>query len=66
MISFFRSFCGFSGVKLGVTEGESLNKSSIPEVDWRVDWGVLSIAFGASVFSASDASAAAETIIAQN
>jgi len=62
MISFFTSFCGFSVVKLGVTEGESLNKSSIPEVDW----GVLSTAFVASVFSAVDASAAAETIIAQN
>jgi hypothetical protein len=30
IISFFTSFCGFAGSKLGVKEVESLNRSSIP------------------------------------
>lgn len=58
IISLFKSFWGFSGAELGVTEGESLNKSSIPEVDW----GVLSTDFTASVFLDVEVSAAAATI----
>ena len=58
MISFFTSFCGFSAAKLGVSEGESLNRSSIPEAEW----GVLSTVFGGLLFSAVDAAEAAETI----
>lgn len=59
MISFFTSFCGFAGAKLDIKEGESLNRSSIPDADW----GVFSTAFGGTVFSAVDTSAAAETVI---
>lgn len=58
MMSFLTSFCGFSEAKLGVIEGESLNRSSIPEVGR----GVFSTVFVVSVFLAVDVSAAAETI----
>jgi len=62
IISFLTSFCGFPGVKLGIIEGESLKRSSIPLADGGV---LLSAAFSGLVFSAVDTSAAAETVISK-
>lgn len=54
MISFFTSFWGFS--ETGVAnKGESVNRSSIPEVDLLL----LSTGFDGPVFSAVDTSSAA-------
>lgn len=54
MISFFTSFWGFCETE-GVTKGESVNRSSIPEVDLLL----LSTGFGGTIFSAVNASSAA-------
>ena len=50
MISFFTSFWGFSVIE--VVKGESLNKSSIPELDW----GLFSTVFAGVFLSFLDAS----------
>lgn len=55
IMSFFKSFWGFSELEGVARDGESLNKSSIPVADW----GLLSTALVESFFSAVDVSTAA-------
>lgn len=55
IMSFFKSFWGFSEFEGVARDGESLNKSSIPVADW----GLLSTALVESFFSAVDVSTAA-------
>lgn len=56
MISFFTFTWETAGAEDTDTDGESLNKSSIPDVDW----GLLSAGFAESFFSELGTGAAAE------
>jgi hypothetical protein len=58
MISFFTFTCGAAGAEDTVTAGESLNKSSMPDVDW----GLLSTGLAESFLSELGTGSAAEQL----